>query len=103
MDKFFGLDHPATVEGMEVLVTAQNEVELSVLRSILEGEKIPYLQKDRGCGSTMRIIAGFAMHGTDLFVFKEDLARAQEVLDAYRNAEPIEDTADAEGTEEEEE
>lgn len=103
MDQFFGLDHPVAVEGMEVLATAQNEVELAVLRSILEGEEIPFLQKDRGCGSAMRILTGYAMHGTDLYVFCEDLERAKEVLEAYRNAEPVEEPLETEREEEEEE
>ena len=58
MDHLFGLDRPYSEEGMELLTTARDDVELSVLKSILEGENIPYLAKDRGSGGLVRIITG---------------------------------------------
>ena len=66
-------------------------MELSVLRSILEGENIPYMIRERGSGSSVRIIAGFTMFGTDVFVPKAIIGQAKEVLEAYRNAELVEE------------
>ena len=95
MDRLFGLDQPRSREGMELLTTARDDVELSVLRSILEGEEIPYLAEDRGCGGLVRVITGNSIYGTDLLVPTAFLEIAKEILDAYRNAEPV-DEADEE-------
>ena len=91
MDYLFGLDRAHSEEGMALLTTARDDVELSILRSILEGEEIPYLAKDRGSGGLVRIITGNSMYGTDVLVPEEYLEKANEVLDAYRNAEPVEE------------
>ena len=102
MDSLFGLDRPHDEEGMELLTTARDEVELSVLRSILEGEEIPYLAKDRGSGALVRIITGNSMYGTDILVPTAYLAQATEILDAYRNAEPVDEDWEDEDEEEDE-
>ncbi len=87
---------------MELLTTAHDDVELSVLKSILEGENIPYLAEDRGGGGLVRIITGNSMYGTDLLVPTEFIGQAREILDAYRNAEPVEDWEDETESEDEE-
>ena len=91
MDRLFGLDRPRSQEGMELLATAHNDVELSVLKSILEGESIPYLAEDRGSGEAVRIITGYSLCGTDILVPTEVFEHAKEILEAYRNAEPVEE------------
>ena len=103
MDSLFGLDRPRNEEGMELLTTAHDDVELSILKAILEDEKIPYLSQDRGSGSSVRIITGYSMYGTDILVPAAYLEQAKEILDAYRNAEPVEDFEDFEDEEEDEE
>ena len=91
-DFLFGLDGSAKHdENLELLITVYDNVELSILRSILEGENVPYLIRERGSGSSVRIIAGFSMFGTDIFVPKTIIEQAKEILEAYRNAEPIEE------------
>ena len=102
MDKFFGLDTPRQEEGMVLLTTAHDDVELSLVKSILEGEEIPYLAEDRGGGGVMRIVMGNSMYGTDVLVPAEFIEQAREILDAYRNAEPMEDWIDDEESEDEE-
>lgn len=95
MDRFFGLDKvSAHDESCELLVTVNDNVALSVLRSILDGESIPYLIRERGSGSSVKIIAGYSMFGTDVFVPKSALERAREVLDAYRNGEDVEESSE---------
>lgn len=95
MDRFFGLDKvSAHDENCELLVTVNDNVALSVLRSILDGESIPYLIRERGSGSSVKIIAGYSMFGTDVFVPKSALERAREVLDAYRNGEDVEESSE---------
>lgn len=94
MDSLFGLDRSHSEEGMELLTTAHDDVELSILKAILEDEKIPCLTKDRGSGSSVRIITGYSTYGTDILVPTKYLDAAREMLDAYRNAEPVEDYED---------
>ena len=99
-DFLFGLDGSAKHdENLELLTTVYDNMELSVLRSVLEGENIPYLIRERGSGSSVRIITGFSMFGTDIFVPKTIVEQAKEILEAYRNAAPIEEEP---GDEEEE-
>jgi hypothetical protein len=78
---FFGLDkaskHP---EGLELLTTVYDNVEFAIVRGILEGAGIPYLVKERGSGSSVKIIAGYSMFGTDIFVRKDDLDTAAELI-----------------------
>ena len=99
MDSIFGLDKPHSEEGMELLTTTHDDVELAILSSILEDEKIPFLTHDRGGGGSVRIITGYSMFGTDILVPAQELERAREILQAYREGEPVEDE-DAEETDE---
>ncbi len=55
-------------EGQKLLTTVYSEGELMVLRSLLDGAEIPYLLKERGAGSASKVIIGFSMCGTDVFV-----------------------------------
>lgn len=96
-DPIFGLDEPVhNDEYSELLTTVHDNIELSILRSILDGENIPYRISERGSGSSVKIIAGYSMFGTDVFVPKTVLEQAKEILDAYRNAEPIEEETPSE-------
>lgn len=100
MDAFFGLDHPNTPgDQVELLTTVHDNAELSVLRSILDSEEIPYFLRDRGCGGAVRVIAGYTMFGTDVFVPKERFEEAHDLLEAYRNAEPVEEDETGDGGE----
>ena len=81
MDNFFGLDkvgsHP---DNSELLITVNDNVQLSIIESILKGEKIPYFIKERGIGSAVKVIAGFSMFGADVFVMKDDIEKARELI-----------------------
>ncbi len=92
----FGLDKAHAKKDMELLTTAHDDIELAIVCDILEGEEIPFLTQDRGSGSSVRIITGFSIYGTDVLVHRDDFARAQEILEAYRNAEPVEETGEDE-------
>lgn len=88
MDFLFGLDKvSAHDDDLALLTTTHDPVELSILRSILETEEIPYLVRDRGCGASVRVIAGYSTVGSDLFVPKELAEQAKALLEEYRNAE----------------
>ncbi len=92
MDRLFGLDKPASHDEYTAhLTTVHDNVELSIVRSILDGENIPYRVRERGSGGVVRVIAGYSMYGTDIFVPAEVLESATELLDAYRNGESVEE------------
>ena len=82
MDRFFGLDHPANVDGLCHLAEFNNPVSLAIAEELLTDEGIPYLKKERGSGGAVRILVGFQTFGTDLFVRPEDEERAGALLEA---------------------
>ena len=90
MKDIFGLDKPAACDEFTAhLTTVHDNAELCVVRSILEGEKIPYRVRERGSGGMVKVIAGYSMYGTDIFVPKDMLSAAEELLDAFRNGEVV--------------
>ena len=95
MDSLFGLDRvSAHDESLALLTTVYDPTQLMILESILTDAEIPYLKKERGCGTMMKVIAGFSAFGTDLFVRKEQLALATELITPTEEIE-----ADGEDTE----
>ena len=98
MRDLFGLDKPAACDEFTAhLTTVHDNAELCIIRSILEGENIPYRIRERGSGGMVKVIAGYSMYGSDFFVPKELLSSAQELLDAFRNGEIVEEEASDEG------
>ncbi|MGM9683834.1 MAG: hypothetical protein ACI3XQ_09570 [Eubacteriales bacterium] len=81
MDKLFGLDGQGNHNGnLELLTTVYDPTHLAIVESILRGEKIPYLAKERGSGGAVKILAGYSVFGTDIFVLRDDLDRASCLL-----------------------
>ena len=102
MDRFFGLDKVGKHdEDTVLLTTVHDDVEKNLLCGILEEENIPYLLKDRGSGEAVRILSGFSMFGSDIFVPKALFDAANELLEAYRNGVVVEDELEAADGEEE--
>lgn len=80
LDGLFGLekDHRIAYGDEVVLLTTVYDVAiLGMVRGLLEDENIPYLVHERATGSAMRIMTGFSLYGTDIFVPKaaEETAR----------------------------
>ncbi len=95
MDSLFGLDKPGAVgEDVALLTTVYDPVEMSILRSILETEEIPYRIRERGSGGVVKVVFGYSMYGSDVFVPSSCLAAAQELLAAFQNAVPIEESGE---------
>lgn len=93
MDSLFGLDRPSLrEEGLEHLTTAYSPEELMVLESILRDARIPYLKKERGSGTTVKVILGYSIFGTDLYVRTEDLETATALLTPPAEEEMEEET-----------
>jgi hypothetical protein len=83
MDRFFGLDSVSAHEAsLELLMTVYNSAEQAVVESILRDAEIPYLIKERGAGSSVKVITGFSMYGTDIFVRREQLDEAKAIFEA---------------------
>ncbi|MBR5616201.1 MAG: DUF2007 domain-containing protein [Clostridia bacterium] len=82
LDKLFGLDKPekTTEETGVLLTTAHGNEELAAIEALLRSAEIPYRLTDRGAGGVVRVISGYTMYGTDVFVREEDLETAQELL-----------------------
>ena len=80
----FGLDRvtPQSDAASAYLTTVYGNEQLCPLQALLRGNGIPYRTCERGAGSVARVIAGFNMYGTDVFVHPDDLDRAQELLAA---------------------
>ena len=69
LDKLFGLDKakPAD-EGTALLISVYDNVKLSLVRSLLDAENIPYLIRERGSGSAVKIVTGLSSFGSDVYV-----------------------------------
>ena len=79
---FFGLDQPATEDGLVLLRTFHDDVSVIMAEEVLRDEEIPFVKKDRGSGSAVRLITGYSMYGTDLLVSPDDLEKATELMQA---------------------
>ena len=95
MDSFFGFDRvSAHDDNVELLFTIYEPSELMVVESVLKDAQIPYMCKDRGAGGMMKIVAGYSVFGTDVFVLKEHIDTARAI---FESAEFVyEDDAEAE-------
>ena len=95
MDRFFGLDSAAKVDKeLALLMTAYSSEELAVVLSILDDAQIPYLTKERGAGGAAKVIMGFNMYGTDVYVLEQQLKEAKAIFDSAQFVEEEEETND---------
>ena len=89
-DEFFGMekDHKiAYGEEVSHLITVYDVVVLGMVRGLLEDADIPYLVQERATGSAMRIMTGFSMFGTDVYVPTEALETAKGLVAGLEDAE----------------
>ena len=90
MSDLFGLEKPHKIsDGDEVshLITVYDVAVLGIVRGMLEDENIPYLVRERGTGSAMRIITGFSMFGTDVYVPTHAYETAKALVAGLEDAE----------------
>lgn len=64
------------------LKSISNEMELGMIKEILDDNNIPYIVKNQGTGSHMRIISGSSPFVTDVMVSQTDLEKAHDLLQA---------------------
>ena len=81
-DKLFGLDKPQKPADPTsvLLTTAYGNEELAAIEALLRSADIPYRLCDRGAGGIVRVISGYTMYGTDVFVRPDDMETAKELL-----------------------
>ncbi len=84
MDSFFGLDGSSVKDkDLELLTTATDRIYLSIIESVLKDNNIPYLVKDRGCGTVVKVVMGFSIFGADIYVLNKDIEKASELLEQF--------------------
>jgi hypothetical protein len=82
MDSFFGLDKSSPpMSDLKLLVNVNDRIYQSIVESVLKDNDIPFFSKERGSGSAVKIITGFSLFGTDIFVLKRDFDRAKELME----------------------
>ena len=95
MDALFGLDRVSPHdEGLELLTTVYDRAQLLIVESILKDAEIPYLAKERGSVTMVKVIAGYSMFGTDIFVPRSVIDVAVALImphDAQENEEESEE------------
>lgn len=93
MFDMFGLERPHKIkEDQEVarLTTVYDVAMLGIVRGLLEEEHIPYLVHERGAGSITKLVAGFSMYGTDIYVPRTALETARDLIAGLEDAEAVE-------------
>ena len=87
MDRFFGLES-ATLKDNDLshLTTVNDSVYLSIVESVLKDNDIPYLVKDRGCGTVVKVVMGFSIFGADVYVLNKDINKASELIEQFTMA-----------------
>ena len=83
MFDLFGLEKNHKIaygDDVVLLTTVYDVAMLGMVRGLLEDEGIPYLIHERATGSAMRIMTGFSMCGTDIFVPKEAEETARDLI-----------------------
>jgi hypothetical protein len=92
-DKLFGLEKPEKTpdETGVLLTTAHGNEELAAIEALLRSAEIPYRLSDRGAGGVVRVISGYTMYGTDVYVREQDVETAQELLTPVDEQMPVDE------------
>lgn len=76
----------AVSAGDEVfLCNVSGPVEISYITSVLEEEGIPFLMADSKTGLAMEALMGSSFLGKDIYVGKEDVKRASEIVESFKS------------------
>ena len=90
MSDLFGLEKPHKIsmdDDVSHLITVYDVAVLGIVRGMLEDENIPYLVRERGTGSAMRLITGFSLFGTDVYVPTNAYETAKALVAGLEDAE----------------
>ena len=87
LDSLFGGERKRKKEkGISLLGTVFNNIECDLLCGMLENNGIPFILKEDGGGSFSKIVTGFSIFGTHIYVSDGDLERAKELLAFLRES-----------------
>ena len=89
MFDLFGIEKPHKItdgDEVELLITVYDVAVLGIVRGLLEDENIPYLVRERGTGNVMKIVTGFSIYGTDVFVPAAALETAKALVAGLEDA-----------------
>ncbi|HZK00408.1 MAG TPA: DUF2007 domain-containing protein [Tissierellaceae bacterium] len=64
------------------LRSISNEIELAMIKDVLDDNNVLYIIKDQGAGGYMRIIGGGSIFGTDVMVAEADYEQAITLLES---------------------
>lgn len=65
---------------IEKIFSAQDNIQAEMIIETLKNNQIPALKKDLGASGIMNIYAGNSMNGEDIFVAKQNVQRAKQIL-----------------------
>lgn len=74
-------------DGLVVVGTTTDNLQLGLMKNILEENEIPCMLKERREGSFMEQTMGFTLFGTDILVDKEMEPQAKKLLDSFFRSE----------------
>ena len=66
-----------------VLRTSNDNIELSMIKELLDQNQIPYIIKEQGIGGYMRIISGSSLYGTDILVEESVFEKADAIINEF--------------------
>jgi hypothetical protein len=82
-----------------LLISEEANFKTSLIENMLAEEKIPYISRDLGIGGYFKVLGGYSVFGTSIYVNKQDYPRAKELVDVYfsnipseQGFEPIEES-----------
>ena len=64
------------------LRSISNEIELGMIKEILDDNNIPYIIKNHGSGGYIRIITGGSSFATDVMVKESDFDKSNNLLES---------------------
>ena len=91
MSPFTTFKNNPPMDSLKLLITAGDEMEMNIIRDILENNEIPVFVRYRDSSSTAKIYAGYSIFGADIFVDEGDFEKADELLKACRSEETEEE------------
>ena len=66
-----------------LLISQVDDINLTIIESLLKDSNISFLRKRRGVGNLFKIYFGKSFEVTDIYVTKKDYEKAKELTDVY--------------------
>ena len=76
------------------LMTVSDQLQAQLLEGLLSQADIPFFTKDKVSGDFMKVLSGYSLYGTDIYIDKRDYEKAKELVDAFFAQPEASDEAD---------